>query len=56
MNMLDKTTYKIKLEASLGGGSICKSSSKYYNMGDIKLKEEAIKADKEKISGVFFNH
>ncbi|KAG4210483.1 hypothetical protein ERO13_A02G051900v2 [Gossypium hirsutum] len=52
MNMLDKITYEIKLEASLGGGSICKTSSKYYTIGDIELKEEAIKAGKEKASGV----
>ncbi|KAB2092814.1 hypothetical protein ES319_A02G056300v1 [Gossypium barbadense] len=55
MNMLDKITYEIKLEASPGGGSICKTSSKYYTIGDIELKEEAIKAGKEKASGVLFN-
>ncbi|KAK8365538.1 hypothetical protein V6Z12_A02G061800 [Gossypium hirsutum] len=52
MNMLDKITYEIKLEASPGGGSICKTSSKYYTIGDIELKEEAIKAGKEKASEV----
>ncbi|MBA0612571.1 hypothetical protein Godav_013164 [Gossypium davidsonii] len=54
MNMLDKITYEIKLEASPGGGSMCKTSSKYYTIGDIELKEEAIKAGKEKASGVLF--
>ncbi|PPS04123.1 hypothetical protein GOBAR_AA16533 [Gossypium barbadense] len=54
MNMLDKITYEIKLEASPGAGSISKSSSKYYSMGEIELKEETIKAGKKKISSVFF--
>ncbi|KAB2040185.1 hypothetical protein ES319_D02G064600v1 [Gossypium barbadense] len=45
---------EIKLEDSPGGGSICKTSSKYYTIGDIELKEEAIKAGKEKASGVLF--
>ncbi|PPD81068.1 hypothetical protein GOBAR_DD21996 [Gossypium barbadense] len=43
-----------RLEASPGGGSMCKTSSKYYTIGDIELKEEAIKAGKEKASGVLF--
>ncbi|GMJ02090.1 MLP-like protein 423 [Hibiscus trionum] len=54
MNKLEKITYEIKLEASLAGGSICKTTSKYYTIGDVELKEEAIKEGKEKASGILF--
>ncbi|KAB2040182.1 hypothetical protein ES319_D02G064300v1 [Gossypium barbadense] len=50
----EKFEYIYSLEASPGGGSMCKTSSKYYTIGDIELKEEAIKAGKEKASGVLF--
>lgn len=48
MNKFEKITYETKLEASPDRGSICKSSSKYYNLCEFELKEEAIKAGKEK--------
>ncbi|GMJ02100.1 hypothetical protein HRI_003879300 [Hibiscus trionum] len=54
MNKLEKITYEIKLEASPAGGSICKTTSKYYTIGDVELKEEAIKEGKEKASGILF--
>ncbi|KAE8714214.1 Major allergen Pru ar 1 [Hibiscus syriacus] len=54
MNKLDKITYEIKLEPSPDGGSICKTTSKYYTSGDIELKEEDIKEGKEKASGILF--
>ncbi|GLU08441.1 hypothetical protein SLE2022_253540 [Rubroshorea leprosula] len=53
MNRLEKITYDVKLEASPDGGSICKSTSKYYTLGDIVINEEEIKAGKEKASGLF---
>ncbi|XP_022761240.1 major allergen Pru av 1-like [Durio zibethinus] len=53
MNTLEKITYETKLEPSAAGGSICKTTSKYYNIGDLQLKEEEIKAGKEKASGMF---
>ncbi|GMJ02087.1 hypothetical protein HRI_003877900 [Hibiscus trionum] len=49
MNKLEKITYEIKLEASPAGGSICKTTSKYYTIGDVELKE-----GKEKASGILF--
>ncbi|XP_022722330.1 major allergen Pru av 1-like [Durio zibethinus] len=53
MNTLEKITYETKLEASAAGGSICKTNSKYYTIGDFELKEEEIKAGKERASGMF---
>ncbi|XP_022761312.1 major allergen Pru av 1-like [Durio zibethinus] len=53
MNTLEKITYETKLEPSAAGGSICKTTSKYYDIGDLQLKEEEIKAGKEKASGMF---
>ncbi|MBA0612586.1 hypothetical protein Godav_013170 [Gossypium davidsonii] len=48
MNKLEKITYETKLEASPDGGSICKTTCMYYTIGDFELKEEGIKAGKEK--------
>ncbi|MBA0710652.1 hypothetical protein Golax_009924, partial [Gossypium laxum] len=42
-----------KLEASPDGGSICKTSSKYYTIGEFELKEEGIEMGKEKALGMF---
>ncbi|MBA0854857.1 hypothetical protein Goshw_005948 [Gossypium schwendimanii] len=53
MNKLEKTTYETKLEAFPDGGSVCKTTSKYHTIGDFELKEERIKAGKEKASGIF---
>ncbi|XP_022722051.1 major allergen Pru av 1-like [Durio zibethinus] len=53
MNTLEKIAYQTKLEASAAGGSICKTISKYYTIGDFELKEEEIKAGKEKALGMF---
>ncbi|GMJ02089.1 MLP-like protein 423 [Hibiscus trionum] len=53
MNKLEKITYETKMEASPDGGSVCKTTSKYYTIGDFELKEEGIKAGKEKALGMF---
>ncbi|XP_022761237.1 major allergen Pru av 1-like [Durio zibethinus] len=53
MNTLEKITYETKLEPSSTGGSVCKTTSKYYTKGDFEIKEEGIKAGKEKASGMF---
>ncbi|KAJ0093705.1 hypothetical protein Patl1_24958 [Pistacia atlantica] len=53
MKSLEKITYEIKISSSPDGGSICKSISKYYTVGDFEIKEEQIKAGKEKSSGLF---
>ncbi|OMP14014.1 hypothetical protein COLO4_00427 [Corchorus olitorius] len=42
-----------KFVASPDGGSICKSTSKYFTIGDIEIKEEEIKAGKEKALGLY---
>ncbi|XVE82209.1 hypothetical protein DITRI_Ditri15bG0129100 [Diplodiscus trichospermus] len=53
MNSLEKISYETKLEPSPDGASICKSISKYYTIGDFEIKEEEIKAGKEKALGLF---
>ncbi|GLU08442.1 hypothetical protein SLE2022_253550 [Rubroshorea leprosula] len=53
MNTLEKISNKIEFEASPNGGSVCKSSSTYHTIGDIEIKEEHIKAGKEKAMGMF---
>ncbi|XP_059458042.1 major strawberry allergen Fra a 1.05-like [Corylus avellana] len=50
---LEKINYEIKIVASPDGGSILKSISKYHTIGDHELKDEQIKAGKEKASGLF---
>ena len=50
---LEKISYEIKLVASPDGGSILKSTSKYHTKGDHEIKEEQIKAGKEKAAGLF---
>ncbi|XVF66168.1 hypothetical protein PTKIN_Ptkin10aG0013700 [Pterospermum kingtungense] len=52
MNTLEKITYETKFAAAADGGSICKSSSKYYTLGDTEINEEQIKAGKEKASSI----
>ncbi|MFQ6628400.1 hypothetical protein Gotur_027619 [Gossypium turneri] len=53
MNKLEKITYETKLEASPDGGSVCRTTSKYYTIGDFELKEEGVKAGKDKALGIF---
>ncbi|XVE82214.1 hypothetical protein DITRI_Ditri15bG0129600 [Diplodiscus trichospermus] len=53
MNKLEKITYETKLEPSATGGSVCKTTSKYYTIDDFELKEEGIKAGKEKALELF---
>ncbi|GMY27858.1 major allergen Pru ar 1-like [Fagus crenata] len=51
--ILEKISYEIKIVASPDGGSILKSTSKYHTKGDHEIKEEQIKAGKEKAAGLF---
>ncbi|XVE65566.1 hypothetical protein DITRI_Ditri08aG0010000 [Diplodiscus trichospermus] len=53
MNTLEKINYETKFVAAPDGGSICKSISKYYTISDIEIKEEQIKAGKERASGIY---
>lgn len=53
MNVLEKISNEIKFEASADGGSICKNKSTYFTIGDFELKQEQIKAGKEKSLEIF---
>ncbi|XP_016690481.1 major strawberry allergen Fra a 1.06, partial [Gossypium hirsutum] len=50
---LEKITYETKLEASPDWGSVCRTTSKYYTIGDFELKEDGVKAGKDKALGIF---
>ncbi|KAF5465416.1 hypothetical protein F2P56_015427 [Juglans regia] len=52
-DVLEKITYEIKIVASPDGGSILKSTSHYHTKGDHEIKEEDVKAGKEKAAGLF---
>ncbi|KAK9933887.1 hypothetical protein M0R45_021060 [Rubus argutus] len=49
---IEKISYEIKLVAS-EGGSIIKSTSHYYTKGEVEIKEEHVKAGKERAAGLF---
>ncbi|TKY54191.1 Nodulin-13 protein [Spatholobus suberectus] len=48
---LEKISYEYKVMPTPDGGSIVKSSSKYYTKGDEQLAEEYVKAGKERSAG-----
>ncbi|XP_021806258.1 major allergen Pru av 1-like [Prunus avium] len=50
---IEKVCYEIKLVASADGGSIIKNTSNYHTKGDVDIKEEHVKAGKERASGLF---
>ncbi|XP_075653093.1 major allergen Pru ar 1-like [Castanea sativa] len=50
---IEKISYETKLVATPDGGSIFKSTSKYYAKDDFEIKEEQIKTGKEKAAGFF---
>ena len=50
---LKKITYEVKFEPTAEGGSISKVTSKYYTKDDFVLKEDEIKAGKEKVLGMY---
>ncbi|XP_027122053.1 major allergen Pyr c 1-like [Coffea arabica] len=50
---LEKITYEVKFEPTSEGGTVSKVTSKYYTKGDFSLKEEDIKAGKEKVEGMY---
>ncbi|RXH80189.1 hypothetical protein DVH24_041336 [Malus domestica] len=49
---IEKISYETKLVAS-GSGSVIKSTSHYHTKGDVEIKEEHVKAGKEKASHLF---
>ncbi|KAK4425592.1 Major allergen Pru ar 1 [Sesamum alatum] len=50
---IEKITYSVKFEQSPDGGSICKVTSKYYTVGEFTLKEEDVKAGKERVLAMY---
>ncbi|KAL0305511.1 UNVERIFIED_CONTAM: Major strawberry allergen Fra a 1.07 [Sesamum radiatum] len=50
---LEKITHEVKLKAAPGGGTVSKVTSTYYTKGDFELKEEEVKAGKERVLGVY---
>ncbi|XP_024196258.1 major strawberry allergen Fra a 1.07 [Rosa chinensis] len=50
---VEKISYEIKLVASPSGGSIIKSTSHYHCKGEVEIKEERVKARKERAAGLF---
>ncbi|KAM7463116.1 hypothetical protein LguiA_031237 [Lonicera macranthoides] len=52
MDKIESISYEIKLEASPEGGCKGKNTSKYYPKEGVEIKEEEIKAGKEKAGGV----
>ncbi|KAL1819446.1 hypothetical protein ACET3Z_014315 [Daucus carota] len=46
---LEKITYEVKFESMPNGGTISKVTRKYYTIGNFKLKDEDIKAGKDKV-------
>ncbi|PKI40701.1 hypothetical protein CRG98_038956 [Punica granatum] len=48
MGALEKITNELEFEVGPDGGCVCKNTSKYYTKESIEIKEEQIKAGKEK--------
>ncbi|KAB1213912.1 Major allergen Pru av 1 [Morella rubra] len=51
--VLEKITYETTFVPSPDGGCILKSTSKYHTKGGHEIKEEQVKAGKEKAAGLF---
>ncbi|KAL7178233.1 hypothetical protein ACSBR2_031395 [Camellia fascicularis] len=52
MDKLESISYETKLESDPNGDCVRTSISKYYTKPGIEVKEEGIKAGKEKASGM----
>ncbi|GMP76443.1 hypothetical protein CsSME_00033114 [Camellia sinensis var. sinensis] len=53
MDKLEFISYEMKLESDANGGCVGKNISKYHAKPGVEIKEEEIKAGKEKASAVF---
>ncbi|KAI8009467.1 Major strawberry allergen Fra a 1.06 [Camellia lanceoleosa] len=53
MGKFEKICYEIELVASADGGSITKSTTKYYPLGNYVINEEELKAGMDKAGGMF---
>ncbi|KAI4369550.1 hypothetical protein MLD38_017977 [Melastoma candidum] len=51
--VLEKVTNDVKIEAGPDGGSLIKTTSKYYTIGDAEISQEQIKSGKERASALF---
>ncbi|KDP27868.1 hypothetical protein JCGZ_18948 [Jatropha curcas] len=52
-NTFEKISYEFSFGASPDGGSICKSSTKYYSISDTEIKKEEIEARKQNALAMF---
>lgn len=50
---IEKVSYDIKFESSPDGGTISKMTTNIYTHGDFEIKEEELKAGKEKVLGLY---
>ena len=50
---LEYIAYDVKFEAIGDGGCICKMISNYHTIGEFEIKEEEIKAGKDKAIGIY---
>ncbi|KAM5568874.1 major strawberry allergen Fra a 1.05 [Rosa sericea] len=50
---IEKVSYETKLLASADGGTVVKSISNYHTIADVEIKEEHVKAGKEKAYQLF---
>ncbi|KAA8527416.1 hypothetical protein F0562_034869 [Nyssa sinensis] len=50
---LESIAYEVKFEVASDGGCVCKMTSKYNTVGEFDVKEEEIKAGKDKAMGIY---
>ncbi|KAI3683735.1 hypothetical protein L1987_84249 [Smallanthus sonchifolius] len=50
---VEKVCYDIKFEGSSDGGTVSKMITTIYTRGDFEIKEEELKAGKEKVLGLY---
>ena len=50
---LELIVHEVQFEATVEGGSENKMTTKYHTKGDVVIKEEEIKADKEKVLSMY---
>ncbi|XP_021290867.1 pathogenesis-related protein STH-2-like isoform X1 [Herrania umbratica] len=50
---LECVAYEVKFETISDGGCTCKMTSNYHTLGEFEIKEEEIKAGKDKAMGIY---
>nr|XP_043611241.1 major allergen Pru ar 1-like [Erigeron canadensis] len=50
---IEKVSYDIRFESSPDGGTISKMTTTIYTQGDFEIKEEELKAGKDKVLGLY---